>query len=332
MKEALRQLIGGATLTREQTHDIMLGITQEKYPTEQIAAMLMAFQMRGVTVDELLGLRDGLVETGKHITFDQDNTLDIVGTGGDGKNTFNISTCSSFVVAGAGFHVTKHGNAASTSVSGASNVLQALGAKFTDNRDILQRSLDEAGICYLHAPLFALGMRFVGPTRRAIAVPTCFNLLGPLVNPCSPKNSFHGTATKFQQGLYTTIHERLGDNYGVVFTTDGYDEVSLTSPFIVNMKGGKVETYSPADLGMATVAQKDICGGANVEEAKAILLDVLHGKATEAQTNVVLASAACAIHVMRTDLGLTDCLQMADESLKSGRALKALRTFIDVNS
>ena len=176
MKAYLNQLIEGESLSREQAHDILLGITHESFNDSQIAALLMAIQTRGVTVDELLGFRDGLLETGKHIDLDDYNTLDIVGTGGDGKNTFNISTCSAFVIAGAGYKVTKHGNGASTSVSGASTVLELHGAKFSADPDVLRRSLDLAGICYFHAPLFAYGMKFVGPVRRALGVPTCFNL------------------------------------------------------------------------------------------------------------------------------------------------------------
>ena len=187
MKQYLTKIIEGQDLTREETHIIMLGITQEKYNNCQIAALLMALQMRGITVDELLGFRDGLLETGRRVSLDGYETLDIVGTGGDGKNTFNISTCASFVVAGAGYKVSKHGNGSSTSVSGASNVLQEHGVKFTADTDVIRRSLDQANICYFHAPLFAYGMKFVGPTRRAMNVPTCFNLLGPLVNPCHPK-------------------------------------------------------------------------------------------------------------------------------------------------
>ncbi|MBO7378204.1 MAG: anthranilate phosphoribosyltransferase, partial [Bacteroidales bacterium] len=173
MKKYLSKLIDGELLTRQDTHNIMLGIVAEKYNECQISALLMALQTRGVTVDELLGFRDGLLETGKPVDLNGYNTLDIVGTGGDGKNTFNISTCSAFVVAGAGYQVSKHGNGASTSVSGASNVLQGHGLKFTDNPDIIRKALDEAGVCYLHAPLFAYGMKFVGPARKALGVPTC---------------------------------------------------------------------------------------------------------------------------------------------------------------
>lgn len=331
MKQYLNRLIAGETLSREDTHTILLGITQEQYNESQIAALLMAIQTRGVTVDELLGFRDGLLETGKYIDMTDYNTLDIVGTGGDGKNTFNISTCSAFVIAGAGYKVTKHGNGGSTSVSGASNVLQGHGVKFTDDADVLKRSLDEAGICYFHAPLFAYGMKFVGPTRKALQVPTCFNLLGPLVNPCHPKNSFHGTANQSQLRLYTAIHQRIGDNYGVVTSYDGYDEISLTSGFkLVTNNFEKV--FTPKDLGLNYVNPEDIYGGETAEEAMKIFDSVLQGTSTQAQKDVILANAACGINVMDRNKSIEESIALAKESLDSGRALQAFKKFIEINS
>jgi len=331
MKKYLNQLIEGETLSREQTHDILLGITRQEYNDCQIAALLMALQTRGVTVDELLGFRDGLLETGKRVDLDDYNTLDIVGTGGDGKNTFNISTCSAFVIAGAGYKVTKHGNGASTSVSGASNVLEAHGVKFSADPDVLRRSLDEAGICYLHAPLFAYGMKFVGPVRKALGVPTCFNLLGPLVNPCRPKNSLHGTATQAQQRLYVRAHQKIGDNYGVVTSYDGYDEISLTSGFkLVTPHFEKV--FTPKDLGLNYVEPKDIFGGASAEEARGIFDAVLEGRASDAQKSVVLANAACGISVIDRNLSVEESIALCRESLDSGKALAAFKRFVEINS
>ena len=331
MKQYLTRLIEGETLSREDTHKIMLGIVAERFNDCQIAALLMALQARGVTVDELLGFRDGLLETGRHIDLSDYNTLDIVGTGGDGKNTFNISTCSAFVIAGAGYKVSKHGNGGSTSVSGASNVLQGHGVKFTADEDLLKRSLDEAGVCYFHAPLFAYGMKFVGPTRKALAVPTCFNLLGPLVNPCSPKNSFHGTANQNQMRLYVNAHQKIGDNYGVVTSYDGYDEISLTSGFkLVTNNFEKV--FTPKDLGFNYVEQKDIYGGTTAEEAMKIFDSVLEGTSTEAQKNVILANAACGIAVIDRNLSIEESILMCRESLESGKALAAFRKFVEINS
>ncbi len=331
MKQQLTKLINGETLSREETYQIMLNITQEQYNVQQIAALLMAMQTRGVTVDELLGFRDGLLETGKYVNFEDYDTLDIVGTGGDGKNTFNISTCSAFVIAGAGYKVTKHGNGGSTSVSGASNVLQGHGVKFTDDVDVLKRSLDEAGICYFHAPLFAYGMKFVGPTRKALQVPTCFNLLGPLVNPCHPKNSFHGTANQSQLRLYNAIHQKIGDNYGVVTSYDGYDEISLTSGFKVCTKYFE-KVLTPIDLGLKYVKQEEIFGGNTPEEAIKIFDAVLEGTSTEAQKNVVIANAAFGISIMDANLSISDSIQVVRESLESGKALAAFKKFVEINS
>ena len=331
MKQYLNQLIEGESLSRQQTHDILLGITRQEYNDNQIAALLMALQTRGVTVDELLGFRDGLLETGRHVDLSDYNTLDIVGTGGDGKNTFNISTCSAFVIAGAGYKVTKHGNGASTSVSGASTVLEAHGAKFSADPDVLRRSLDESGVCYFHAPLFAYGMKFVGPVRRALGVPTCFNLLGPLVNPCQPRNSLHGTATQAQQRLYVRAHQKIGDNYGVLTSYDGYDEISLTSGFkLVTPHFEKV--FTPKDLGLNYIEPKDIYGGATAADAAHIFRSVLEGTATEAQKSVILANAACGISVIDRNLSVEESIALCRESLDSGAALKAFKRFLAINS
>lgn len=331
MKKYLEKLVAGKELDRKETYDIMINITHEKYNVQQIAALLMGIQMHGVSVDELLGFRDALLETGKRVDLDDYDTLDIVGTGGDQKNTFNISTCSAFVIAGAGYKVTKHGNGASTSVSGASTVLEGHGVKFTDNTDTLRRSLDEAGICYLHAPLFAYGMKFVGPTRKALQLPTCFNLLGPLVNPCRPKNSLHGTANQSQMRLYTNIHQKIGDNFGVVTSYDGYDEISLTSGFKFSTNVFE-KVYTPKDLGLNYVKPNDIYGGTTADEAKSIFNSVLEGTCTEAQKSVILANAACGISVMDYNKSIEESICEARESLESGRALSAFKKFVEINS
>jgi len=331
MKKYLLKLIDGATLTREETHDVMIGITKQAYNESQISALLMAIQTRGATVDEILGLRDALLETGKYINLEDYNTLDIVGTGGDGKNTFNISTCSAFVVAGAGYKVSKHGNGSSSSVSGASNVLQLHGVKFTDDENILRRSIDEAGICYFHAPLFAYGMKFVGPTRRDMCVPTCFNLLGPLVNPCHPKNSLHGAANQSQLRLYTNIHQKIGDNYGVITSYDGYDEISLTSGFKLTCRHFE-KVFTPLDLGLEYIDPKEIYGGNKPEDAMKIFDSVLDGTSTPAQRNVIIANAACGISIIDPNKPISQTVEMARESLESGKALACFKKFVEINS
>lgn len=331
MTRYLEKLIEGDSLTREDTHGIMLGIVEGKYNDCQTSALLMAIQAKGITVDELLGFRDGILETGRHVDLGGVPTIDIVGTGGDGKNSFNISTCAALVMAGAGYKVSKHGNGGSTSVSGASNVLAGHGVKFTDDEGILRRSLDEAGICYLHAPLFALGMKWVAPVRKAIGIPTCFNLLGPLVNPCSPKYSLHGTANQTQMRLYTNVHQKIGDTYSVVTSYDGYDEISLTSGFKINTNYFE-KVITPIDMGFKYVRQSDIYGGDTQEEARRIFDSVLENTSTEAQKNVVIANAACGISIMEDGMTMADTIEIARDSIESGKALEAFRKFLDINS
>ena len=331
MTRYLEKLIEGDSLTREDTHGLMLGIVEGKYNDCQTSALLMAIQAKGITVDELLGFRDGILETGRHVYLGGVPTIDIVVTGGDGKNSFNISTCAAFVMAGAGYKVSKHGNGGSTSVSGASNVLAGHGVKFTDDEGILRRSLDEAGICYLHAPLFALGMKWVAPVRKAIGIPTCFNLLGPLVNPCSPKYSLHGTANQTQMRLYTNVHQKIGDTYSVVTSYDGYDEISLTSGFKINTNYFE-KVITPIDMGFKYVRQSDIYGGDTQEEARRIFDSVLENTSTEAQKNVVIANAACGISIMEDGMTMADTIEIARDSIESGKALEAFRKFLDINS
>src|SRR5574344_1029452 len=247
-KEIFNRLLNHEELSRSETKDILVGITQQEFNTEEITALLTALQMRGITVDELLGFRDGILETGVPALLDCDRYIDVVGTGGDRKNTFNISTTSCFVIAGAGYKVAKHGNYAATSTSGASNVIQQHGVKFTADLDVLNRSLDEAGIVYLHAQLFAKAMKFVGPIRKALQFPTVFNLLGPLVNPSQPKAQLLGVANLDQMRLYRQVYQKLGIDYGIVKSIDGYDEISLNGDFKVATNNYE-RVFSPADLG-----------------------------------------------------------------------------------
>lgn len=331
MKKILTDIVNGYVLTRRQACDIMHGIVEGRFNDTQISALLMGLNMRGVKVDELLGLRDGLIETGYPVDFAPNDVLDIVGTGGDGKNTFNISTCSCFVVAGAGYRVAKHGNYAATSVSGASNVLEHHGVTFTAESDTLRRCLEECNFVYLHAPLFAYGMKSVAPVRRALQVPTCFNLLGPLANPSRPAHQLLGVAGLEQMRLYSAVYEKLGIGYGIVNSIDGYDEVSLTGRFKVKT-GSMEKIFRPEDLGMTVVSPESLYGGATVAEAADIFDSVLQNRSTEDCKNVVLANAAFAIKVMEPERELQDCLAAARESLESGRALEVLEKYVKLNS
>ncbi len=333
MKEILCSLLHQETLDRETARHIIVGITENRYPPEQIAALLTAIQMRGITVDELLGFRDGILETGVPALLDAPRYIDIVGTGGDGKNTFNISTCACFVVAGAGYKVAKHGNVAATSVSGASNVMQQHGVRFTNDMDVLNRSINEAGIVYLHAPLFARAMKFVAPVRKSLPFPTLFNLLGPLVNPSRPQAQLLGVANLDQMRLYGSVFQKIAIDYGIVNAIDGYDEISLTGDFKVTTND-YTRVFSPSDLGLPVAKQGDLCGqpASTKEDAARVFDAVLDNQATESQKNAVLANAAFAIQVMESGKkSIEDCLAVARESLESGRAMATLKKFIELN-
>ena len=334
MENCLRKIVAQETFTRNEAKEIMHEIVDQKYSDMQIAAILMGIQTRGVTVYEILGLRDGLLETGVHTDMKPYQVIDIVGTGGDGKNTFNISTCSCFVVAGAGYKVAKHGNYAALSVSGASNVLEAHGVKFTADNDALKRSLEECGFVHQHAQLFAKGMKWVGPARKALGqlgTPSCFNLLGPLVNPCNPDYQLLGTANLDQQRLYHQVYQRIGIKYGIVTSIDGYDEISLTGSFKI-VYNEEEHVYQPEEFGMQVINPKEIYGGSTLEEAKEIFDAVLENRSTLAQKNVVLINSAFAIHVIEQQKTFNECLSLAKESLESGRALQCLKKYIELNS
>ena len=331
MKAILTRLFNHEELTSEETKQILLNITKEMYPEAQIAALLTAFQMRSITVDELIGFREALMETRLPIDFAPYRPIDIVGTGGDGKNTFNISTCACFVVAGAGYKVAKHGNYGATSVSGASNVIEQHGVRFTNNPDILKRSMEECNIAYLHAQLFNPAMKFVRPVRKALGVRTLFNLLGPLVNPCQPAYQLLGVADLAQMRLYTNVFYRLGIDFAVVNSLDNYDEISLTDEFKV-MTNRYETIYKPSELGFSLARQEELYGGNTPEEASKIFNNVLENKATKAQTDCVLINASFAIQAMEPAKPIEECVAIARESLESGKALNTLKKFVELNS
>lgn len=332
MKDILGKVLNQERLTCEETREILIGITREAYPQEQITALLTAIQMRGVTVDELLGFRDGILETGVPAQLDCPRYIDVVGTGGDRKNTFNISTTSCFVIAGAGYKVAKHGNYAATSVSGASNVIAQHGVSFTSDMDTLNRSINEAGIVYLHAQLFAKAMKFVAPIRRALQFPTVFNLLGPLVNPAHPKAQLLGVANLDQMRLYAQVYQRLGIDYGIINSIDGYDEISLTGDFKVATNQYE-RIFRPADLGMQPARPEELQAGATEEEAAAIFDSVLNNTCLPAQKNIVVANAAFGIQVMEHgQKSIDECVAIARESIDSGAALRTFNKFVEINS
>ncbi|GAL71171.1 anthranilate phosphoribosyltransferase [Jejuia pallidilutea] len=266
MKDILNRLINHETISTEEAKQVIVNISNDMYNPSQIACFLSVYMMRSITIEELTGFRNALLELCVPINLVDFNAVDIVGTGGDGKNTFNISTLSSFITAGAGVNVSKHGNYGVSSTSGSSNVMEKLGVKFSNDEDFLKRCLDKAGICILHAPLFHPAMKNVAPIRRELGVKTFFNMLGPMVNPSFPKHQVLGVFNLELLRLYSFIYQNTTTNYSIVYALDGYDEISLTgNAKIVSNHSEKL--FSPADLGLKTIQQQAIFGGNTVEDA-----------------------------------------------------------------
>lgn len=332
IKAIFNRLLNHEELKREETKELLIAITRGELNDAEIAALLTAIQMRGISVEELLGFRDGILATGVPVPLDCDRYIDVVGTGGDRKNTFNISTTACFVIAGAGYKVAKHGNYAATSVSGASNVIKNHGVNFTADLDKLNRSINECGIVYLHAQLFAKAMKFVGAIRKALPFPTFFNLLGPIINPSKPQCQLLGVANLDQMRLYQQVYQKIGIDYGIVNSIDGYDEISLTGLFKVTTAAYE-RVFKPADLGFDIAKPEEIQAGATEEEAKEIFDNVLANKALPAQKNIVLANAAFGIQVFeKGKKPIEECIEIARESIDSGKALSTFKKFVELNS
>lgn len=332
IKAIFNRLLNHEELKREETKELLIAITRGELNDAEIAALLTAIQMRGISVEELLGFRDGILATGVPVPLDCDRYIDVVGTGGDRKNTFNISTTACFVIAGAGYKVAKHGNYAATSVSGASNVIKNHGVNFTADLDKLNRSINECGIVYLHAQLFAKAMKFVGAIRKALPFPTFFNLLGPIINPSKPQCQLLGVANLDQMRLYQQVYQKIGIDYGIINSIDGYDEISLTGPFKVTTAAYE-RVFKPADLGFDIAKPEEIQAGVTEEEAKEIFDNVLANKALPAQKNIVLANAAFGIQVFeKGKKPIEECIEIARESIDSGKALSTFKKFVELNS
>ncbi len=331
MKDLLYKMFEHKSLSRNEARDVLLNIADGRYNESQLSAFMTVYLMRSITLDELIGFRDALIERRRPLDFDDVKSIDIVGTGGDGKNTFNISTATCFVVAGTGRKVIKHGNYGASSISGASNVLEQHGVKFTSDPDRLRKSLDESGVCYLHAPFFSPALKSVGPVRKSLGVRTFFNMLGPLVNPTLPKHQLLGVYNLKLLRLYNYIAQLEGINCTVVHSLDGYDEISLTSPFKVASSQGE-RIYIPESLGWSRIAQKELSGGNSIEDAAKIFDNVLHNTATEAQLNCVIANAAFAIVTLEPEIELNEAIEQATDSIKSGRALSAFERFVQRNN
>ncbi len=331
MKNILYNLFEHKYLGREEAHLILHKIAQGEYNAAQIAPLITVFLMRNISVDELCGFRDALLDMCLPVDLNDYNPIDIVGTGGDGKNTFNISTAACFTVAGAGYAVVKHGNYGATSVSGASNVMEQHGIKFTNDVDKLRRSIEGSNVAYLHAPLFNPAMKAVAPIRKALAVRTFFNMLGPLVNPARPRYQLLGVYNLPLLRLYSYTYQASDVNYAVVHSLDGYDEISLTTDFkVATAQSEKI--YTPESLGFRRASEESLSGGESVEDAAKIFDNIMNNRATTQQKSAVVANAAFAIGLREPTKSIEECIAMANESLESGRAAEALRKFIELNS
>lgn len=322
MKNILNRLINHEILSKEEAKNVLINISNGSYNPSQIASFLTVYMMRSITIDELAGFREALLELCIRVDLSNYNTIDLCGTGGDGKDTFNISTLAAFVTAGAGVKVAKHGNYGVSSISGSSNVMEKLGVKFSNDADFLEKCVDQAGICILHAPLFHPAMKNVAPIRKELGVKTFFNMLGPMVNPSFPKNQLVGVFNLELARMYGYLYQNTDKNFCILHSLDGYDEISLTCPtkYISNDKEGILH---PTDFGVNLLSQKEIQGGTTIDESAKLFMNIISGKGTEAQNNVVCANAAMAIATVNGGSVLDNFL-LAKESLLSGKAIIAL--------
>jgi len=329
MKKLLNRLINQESISAEEAKDVLVNISLGKYNQSQIASFLTVYMMRSITLEELRGFRDALLELCIPVNFEGYNTIDLCGTGGDGKDTFNISTLSSFVTAGAGVHVTKHGNYGVSSACGSSNVMEYLGIKFTNDLDFLKRSLDKTGICVLHAPLFHPAMKNVAPIRKELGVKTFFNMLGPMVNPAFPKNQMVGVFNLELLRLYGYLYQETDKNYAVVHALDGYDEISLTGKTKV-ISNNSESLFEPEDLGVNKIEQQEIFGGNTVEQAARLFINIINGNGTEAHNNVVCANAGLAIATAK-QISHKEGFNRAKASLVTGKAKECLSQLIELS-
>ncbi|RLD85471.1 MAG: anthranilate phosphoribosyltransferase [Bacteroidetes bacterium] len=330
MKEILNRLINQEKITKQEAKSVLVNISNGNYNNSQIASFLTVYMMRSISVDELDGFREALLDLCLHIDLSDFNTIDLCGTGGDGKDTFNISTLSSFVTAGAGVKVAKHGNYGVSSSCGSSNVLEFLGLKFTNDENMLKKTIDQAGICVLHAPLFHPAMKNVAPIRRELGVKTFFNMLGPMVNPSFPQNQMVGVFSLELVRLYGYLYQNTDKNYAILHDIAGYDEISLTgNAKVITNKEDRI--FNPSDLNIKTLSQQEIKGGLTVKDSAKIFLDILHGNGTEAQNNVVCANAGLAIATVN-NISHQEGFALAENSLKDKKALNSFAKLIELSN
>lgn len=324
MKKILEKLFDHNYLEYEESKKVLKEISSKKYNYSQVASFLTVFKMRNPSVQEIEGFRDALLDLCVKIDLSSDfETIDLCGTGGDGKNTFNISTISSFVVAGAGYKVTKHGNYGVSSSCGSSDVLQQLGINLSNDDGYLKKCLDKGNFCYLHAPLFHPAMKNVAGVRKELEFKTFFNILGPLVNPLQPKNQLCGVYNLEISRLYGYVFENSKKNYSILYSLDGYDEISLTSDFMKISRNDST-INSPDYFGFNKINPDEIKGGESIKDSASIFTKILENKATKSQTDVVLANSAIAIQTI-TNKTIDECLSIARQSIDSGSALNCLK-------
>ena len=327
MKQILNHLFDQKTLSSQEAHEVLKDIAQGKYNNSQIAAFMVAYCMRSITVEELEGFRKAMLDLCLRVNLDQYELIDLCGTGGDGKNTFNISTLASFVVAGAGYKVAKHGNYGVSSGCGSSNVMEYLGYTFTNDQSALEKSIETAGICFLHAPLFHPAMKNVAPIRRELGVKTFFNMLGPMINPAQPVNQVVGVFSLELARLYAYLYQKSDTKYTILHALEGYDEISLTCDFKTFTKSGESIT-TLRDIGMNKINAETITGGETVEDSAKIFLSVLNGTGSAEQNNVVLSNAAVAINTIKPDRSFADCFAEAERSLLNKDALGSFKKLV----
>lgn len=322
MKHILNRLINHEVLSKLEAKEVLVNISNGSYNTSQIASFLTVYMMRNITIEELAGFREALLKLCITVDLSNYNTVDLCGTGGDGKDTFNISTLASFVTAGAGVKVAKHGNYGVSSISGSSNVMEILGVKFSNDNAYLEKCIDQTGICILHAPLFHPAMKNVGPIRKELAVKTFFNMLGPMVNPSFPQNQLVGVFNLELARMYSYLYQNTTTNFTILHSLDGYDEISLTgnTKTITNTMEGMLK---PEDFGVSILTQKEIQGGTTIEESAKLFMNIIEGKGNDAQNNVVCANAGMAIATVNS-VSPIQGFEIAKESLLSGKALLAL--------
>jgi len=329
MRHIINHLTSHKTLSSTEARQILSDIAKGKYSEIEMASFLTVYLMRSITVEELSGFRDALLEHCLRVDLKQDQTIDLCGTGGDGKDTFNISTLASFVTAGAGAKVAKHGNYSVSSACGSSNVLEYYGYKFTTNQDQLRKQIDESGICFLHAPLFNPAMKNVAPVRKSLRVKTFFNMLGPMVNPAYPQKQLVGVFSLDLARLYGYIYQQSNKDFTILHSLDGYDEISLTGAFKA-ISNNSEDIFTPEGLRLKKVLPEQISGGKTVKEAAETFMTILEGKGTEAQQSVVEVNAAFALKTYYNK-GFEECLAMANESIKSGKALTSFKKLIEIS-